>query len=716
MDLGNALAASGALRLRTSIRPDDHYAFNGGLNLEDPPDIVQPGQLLGCQNYEPGMRGGYRRWDGYERFSGQPSPFNSPYLSLGVGAAFDPPTGTVVTESGSGASGTVCYVDTINHVVVIVLATGAFVGKGSTLTSTYGSTVTVGAPFLSSGQTLELTTLYSQQKYVFLQSFIGPVGGASSSGPVLGANPYLANVYAFRNNAAGTAADLWQSSPTGWTKINLGLKVRFNAGVYSSSMQAPAEGTVLTGATSGATMTIKRINATSGTWGTDAAGYFIVSAITGTPTAGELLKNGTTTYMTYLSSAAQVIPPNGHYKFRNYNFNAVQNPANGFRMYGINGVGQGFEYDATTDTFVLIETGMATDVPTNLEVHASYLFYSFAGGSLQNSGYQLPLNWNVVFGANERSVGEDVTFLREDISQTLIIGTRRRVWALTGISTELFQIKVYSPNCGSIANTDENPGQIIFMEDRGFTTAAASAQYGNFAAASLSDLILSLANELLANDTPVGAVTTRRKNLYRLMFASGTVLCLGMNAAGQFSGWTTGGVPVAPSGFWGGFTQAVTAGPQVERSFMGDANGYLYEMDTGNSFDGQSIQHFLRLAYFNSRLPSTFKRYRRLQVDLAPEGPLTLSMSVDYDFGNRTGQVNQPQLFSGNGGFWDVALWDRFVWDTATYSQAIMKLEGEGYNVGLFFAGNSATDYPATIYGASLQWSKRIINRNTGSQ
>jgi hypothetical protein len=91
-------------------------------------------------------------------------------------------------------------------------------------------------------------------------------------------------------------------------------------------------------------------------------------------------------------------------------------------------------------------------------------------------------------------------------------------------------------------------------------------------------------------------------------------------------------------------------------------------------------------------------------------------MSVDYDFGNRTGQVNQPQLFSGNGGFWDVALWDRFVWDTATYSQAIMKLEGEGYNVGLFFAGNSATDYPATIYGASLQWSKRIINRNTGSQ
>jgi hypothetical protein len=63
-----------------------------------------------------------------------------------------------------------------------------------------------------------------------------------------------------------------------------------------------------------------------------------------------------------------------------------------------------------------------------------------------------------------------------------------------------------------------------------------------------------------------------------------------------------------------------------------------------------------------------------------------------------------------------VALWDQFNWDGAQYTQAIMKLEGEGYNIGLFFAGNSNTDASITIYDASLQWSPRIINRNTGSQ
>lgn len=715
MDLSTALARSGALRVRTQIKTADRYQFDGGLNLMDPPSEVLPGQLLGCLNYEPGVRGGYRRCDGYERIDGHPSPSDSPFTVVPTTTAYAPAPGVVVTESGSGATGITAYVDTTNNTLVLVGVTGVFVGIGSTLTSTAGTATTLGIPSVNNASTTQLSTEYYLQKYLYLQGSIGPVGGSSSSGAVLGACPYLANVYAFRNNAAGTAADMWVSSSTGWTKVALGIKVRFNAGIYSASMQAPAEGTVLTGATSGATMTIKRINAATGTWGTDAAGYFIVSSITGTPVANELLKVGTVTYMTYLSNAAQTLPSGGYYRFRTFNFNAGNNPASGFRMYGTNGVGNGFEYDAVNNTFTLIETGMSPDTPDHLEVHASYLFYSFPGGSLQNSGYQLPLNWNAVFGASSRSVGEDVTFMREDVSQTMVIGTRRRVWVLTGISIELFQIKVYSANTGAVANTDEQPGQIVFMEDRGFTTVSASAQYGDFEANSLSDLILNLIPNLVYSDTPIGAVTTRKKNLYRVMFKSGSVYMTGINAAGKFSGWTTGGVLVTPSCFIGGFTQQST-GVQIERSFMGSTNGYLYEIDKGYSFDGQNMQHFLRLAYNSSRSPDEFKRYRRIQIDLTPEGPLSLFMSVDYDYGNRSGQANQPLSYSGNGGFWDVATWDQFNWDGAQYAQALMKVEGEGYNIGLFFAGNSNNDAPMTLYGASLQWSPRVINRNTGSQ
>lgn len=715
MDLSTAMNQAGAFKSRTVIQQADMFGFNGGLNIMDSPMLVKAGQLLGVLNYEPAVNGGYRRFDGFERVDGHASPSDTNFYAIAVAPTYIPPIGTVITETETGVHGTVCYLDTINSYIVLTLVSGQFVGSGSHLTSSYGNTISLSAAYLNGAISDPLASEYYLAKFTYLQGFIGPVGGAASSGDVLGSFPYLDKAYAFRNNAAGTAADMWKSTTTGWVKVALGIKVKFNAGVYTASMQPPPEGTILVGATSGATFTIKRLATQLGSWGTDAQGYFIVDAIVGTPTAGELLKVAGVTYMTYLSNAAQTLKPNGHYRFRTYNFNASENPATGFRLYGVNGLDFGFEYDSYTSTFVQIETGMTDDTPTHLEVHADYLFYAFKGGSLQNSGYQRPIIWNAVFGADARSVGEDVTFLREDVSQTLVVGTRRRVWNLTGISTELFQIKVFSANTGSFEFSDENPGHIIFAEDRGVTTVESSASYGNFEASSLSDKILDLLTALISNDQIVGAAVTRKKNIYRLMFKSGTVLVLAINADGSFGGWTEGIYPRIPTCYVSGFGQSVTSGPQVERCFMGSVDGYLYEMDKGRSFDGETVQHFLRFTYYDSRKPDMFKRYRMLTVDVQPEGSCSLQIGVDYDYGNRQGQTNQSLNFSGDGGFWNVAIWDQFVWSASIYTQAKMKLEGEGVNVGLFFSGQGVNDAPITLYSASLQWSPRVINRNTGN-
>ena len=715
MDLNTAMQQSGAFKSRTTIQQGDTFGFSGGLNIMDSPMLVKAGQLLGSLNYEPSVNGGYRRFDGFERLDGHPSPSDSIFYAIQVPPSFVPPIGTVFTESGTGAIGTVCYVDTVNHYIVLTKISGAFVGSGAALTSSYGSTDSLSAAYLNGGISDPVAAEYYLAKFTYLQGAIGPVGGSLSSGKVLGCFPYLDSVYAFRNNNAGTATDMWRSTASGWVKVALGIKVKFNLGVYSASMQPMPEGTLLTGATSGATMTVKRVATQLGSWGTDAQGYFIVDTITGTPTSGEALKVGTTTYCSYVSSAPQTLKPNGRYRFRTYNFNASENPLTGFRLYGVNGLDFGFEYDQYTNTFVQIETGMTSDTPQHLEVHADYLFYAFKGGSLQNSGYQKPLIWSAVFGADARSVGEDVTFLREDVSETLVIGTRRRIWNLTGISTELFQVKKFSANTGAFENSDENTGHIVFVEDRGVTTMEQTAAYGNFEASSLSDKILDLVTNLLKNDTIIGAAVTRKKNIYRLIFGSGVVLVLSINADGSFGGWTQGIYTKRPSCFVSGFGQNVNAGPQVERCFMGSEDGYVYEMDKGRSFDGDTVQHFLRFTYYDSRRPDLYKRYRMLTVDVQPEGACTLQVGVDYNYGNRQGQTNQVLNFSGDGGFWNVAVWDQFVWSAATYTQAKMKIEGEGVNIGLFFSGQGINDSPITLYSASLQWTPRVINRNTGN-
>lgn len=712
MDFATALQRQG--RTPNVIKAAPYFSATGGLNVMDSPMEIPPGELLGCLNYEPGIIGGYRRVDGYERFDGRTSPSDAFYLSLAYTpiGAFNPDSGDTVTESGSGATGTVAYNDTANKVLVIVNVTGTFAGAGSTLTVGATTATSVGTPNLNGGATTELSNTYYYQKWLYFQSLIGTVGGASCSGPVLGVWPHADNVFAWRNNAAGTHALMFRATSSGWVQIDLGIKVRYNAGVYNSSMLPIPEGTVLTGGTSGATMTVKRVATLSGTWGNDAAGYFIVAAITGTPVAGEALKVGATTYATYLSFDAQTIAPNGTYHFRSHNFNAAEDPDTGFRIYGTNGVSNGFEYDPIGDVFVNIETGMSPDTPTNLEVHADYLFYGYPGGSLQNSGYQLPLNWNPVFGADARSVGEDITFMREDVSQSLIIGTRRRLWILVGLQVEQFQIRVYSTNTGAYPNTDEIPGQIVFAEDRGITTVAASAQYGNFQAASLSDKVLDIITTLMAGDTSVGAIITRKKNLYRLIFSSGTVLNLAINAKGKFSGWTQGSYAHLPACAFAGFWQNA-GGVQVERAFLGGTTGYVYELDKGRSFDGQNVQHFLKFSYWHLGSPDMFKRFRRVQVDIRPEGSSSLTIGADCDYGNRAGQTAPIMALSGGGGLWDIANWNEFVWDAPTYAGVALKLELEGYNLSVSFSGNAVNDTPFTITGMLYQYSPRIVNRNT---
>lgn len=704
MDLGTALSSSGALKVSNRVVPTDYYSFNGGLDIMDPPMAVPPGALIGCLNFEPAIRGGYRRVDGYERFDGHESPSDAAFVTLKLDSVATLAVGNTVTQGATTA--TIAYIDATNLAIVVVDATAAFT-LGTVVISS--NNYTVSNIYNSAGATTALTSQYQLQKFLYLKTRISPLPHTA----VLGVFPYLDTVYAIASD--GTNGHFYKATSSGWTEIPLGIKIQFTDGVYSSSMQPPAEGTLCTGSTSGATFTIKRINAMTGTWGTDAAGWIVVSSITGTPTTGETFKDGSGTVLfTYQSNAAQTLPASGIYEFRVFNFNAAQNPDTGYRLYAVNGVGQGFEFEGTQEVFCNIDTGMSPDAPTHLEIHASYLFFSFKGGSLQNAGYQYPLNWNPVFGASERSVGEDVTFLKEDVSETLVIGTGKRVWTLTGISTELFQIQVYAANTGAIPNTVQQPAQIVFMEDRGFTGFAASQEFGDFEANSLSDAILTLVTSLAANDTPVGAIVTRYKNLYRIAFKSGTILALGMNAKGQFTGWTQCGLPINPVLYVCGYTQSSGA-PMVERAFTADANGFVYEIDKGWTFDGDAVQAFLKLAYYASKKPDIYKRYRRLRTDLRPEGWLSLILAVDFDYGNRTAQNNFPLSFTTPGGIWDVSLWDTFLWDAPQYTQAVMKVEGEGYNIGLFFSSSANTDHPYTLYGASLQWSQRILNRNTGN-
>src|SRR5690606_6102839 len=143
------------------------------------------------------------------------------------------------------------------------------------------------------------------------------------------------------------------------------------------------EGDDIEGGSSGAKAKVKRIIIQSGSWqGGDAAGFLVLSGVTGTFQAEMLdVDGGASDVATIAADAAAItLPAGGRYEFVNHNFYGASNL---LRMYGCNGAGNAFEWDG--ETFVPIHTGMTDDKPKHIAVHKNHLFLSFAGGSVQHS-------------------------------------------------------------------------------------------------------------------------------------------------------------------------------------------------------------------------------------------------------------------------------------------------------------------------------------------
>lgn len=120
-----------------------YFPFKGGLNLETPALSIGKGELIGCQNYECDIEGGYRRIDGYERFSGYPLASEGTYQTItfdngehepqpldritgGTSAAYGAVVEAVV-ESGDWSTN-----DAAGYLVIYVI-TGTFI-EGETIT------------------------------------------------------------------------------------------------------------------------------------------------------------------------------------------------------------------------------------------------------------------------------------------------------------------------------------------------------------------------------------------------------------------------------------------------------------------------------------------------------------------------------------------------------------------------------------------------------
>jgi hypothetical protein len=676
--------------------------FNGGADFETPPLSKLPGFVRSALNYEQDVLGGYTRVMGYERSDGHTSPSDGVAYVLDITLTGTLAVGNTVTGGTSAATGVVIALpDSVS--VVITKITGTF-QSGETLKVAGVAQATT----TSTRYRATTALLRAQYKNLAADVYRADIAVPTGSGGVLGVFRFGGYTYQFRNNAGGTAANLWKSSAAGWTQVTLHKEIAFTAGGATE----PAEGTTLT--QGGVTATIKRVVRTSGSWAANtAAGRLIITTPAGGNFAGGAATDGAINFTLTAIQTAIVILPTGRYECKVDNFSGGSSTK---RVYGCDCVNRGFEF--ADDIYVPITTGMTTDAPTHVECHKKQLFYFFAS-SVQHSAPGFPYVWSAVLGASEIAVGDNGTGFQSQPGGSSGVGTvatgamtifcRNLTYTLYGSGVSDWNLVPYRRELGAYAYSIQDVGYTLFLDDRGVTTLRTAQEFGNFTHSAITTRVRTWLNS--RRSTITESCVSRDKSQYRVFFSDGYALFI--TVSGKQPAIMVVRFPKVVSC---AFSSEESDG--TESIFFGSTDGMVYQMEKGTSFDGDAIVSNINLTWDFLGSPQLIKRFHSAALEVAGTG--YSSFSFTYKLGYGSTSIAQPssdtavadldpdeEVTSFSYAQWDSMTWDDFVWDGQTLMPSQVDMGGEGENLSIIIRGNSDYHEAVRYSGALIMWAPR---------
>jgi hypothetical protein len=572
-------------------------------------------------------------------------------------------------------------------------------------------------------------------------------------GSVLGVWVYQGDIYAFRNKVGGATAGMYKSSSTGWTEVDLGDALDFD-GTTTSGEPTPGDTgtpTTLVGATSGASGDLQGISY-HGLWETGATGTMVLTNISGgflddedlqmpllsfdvgtiEISAGDTITGGTSgktaeiTSVTITTGTIAAGTAAGYFSVKNNSgtwtdgeditvggvkraeVNGASQPtsvtvakANGT----VNTVDKGFSWDGTT--FTKISTGTSVDKPQHVIAHTKHLFYSFPSGSIQHSSIAAPNKWSTITGAAELSVGDVVSGFSTEVNDVMSIFTRNETFMLYGSSALDWALKRFHQGTGAIPYTLQKMDQTFFLDDRGLTSIFTVQAFGDFQAAVASDAIDPYMQQQKEN--AINSVKVRAKNQYRLFFNDKTgVTMTYINRQNR---------GIMPFTLKHQIYSVCSAEDEngFEVIYGGFEDGYVRKIDSGTSFDGESVPSFIRTSYHSYGSPQAKKRFRDINLEVNADTSTSLTIQPSFDYGGtydpRTSPAASSYTVPVTADQWTAADISNDSTGVTVVASERIKINGIGTNMGIIIKNESIYDKPITLQGAVVNYSLRGIRR-----
>lgn len=373
--------------------------------------------------------------------------------------------------------------------------------------------------------------------------------------------------------------------------------------------------------------------------------------------------------LNYLPGYPDLNEQSSRYLMKSLNFYASEDQE---AIYGVNGAGRAFIiHDDGAISHIYTQEDDDLDKPRHLENHAMHLALGFRPGSVQLSVVGEPANFSGLLGATEIGIGDRVTGLMTLAGSTLGVFCEKSIHSIVGSTVDAFDKQVIAPKTGCIEYTLADCGSPVFADSRGITTLETSASYGDFAAGRISGLISSWLVPRLRKGT-IGinnyagvacALPVREKNQYRLFFNDGQILTLTLRPGNTGPGFTWQQYYIEEASVTGNdnrmiplaWTSEVDAEGK-ERIFVSHYNEdspietpQVFELECGNSFDGNYIPHNFTINWFFGEAPSQFVTTRGLRAHGVSKGVAKLKVQVagaqnDFFFSGSSLSSNAPPI------------------------------------------------------------------------
>ena len=687
--------ANGFSDIKTDIVP-----LAGGLDLVTTPVMVPPGRLISSNNFEPDINGGYRRIPGIERYDGHTSPHDGDYYIADVVISGIIAIGDTITGATSGATAKVLLVIDSTHLLVNKV-TGTFVSESFTISAVVQGTIS--DININAAST---NALHAYYKNLTADDYRADISAVPGSGYVRGVKYFQGSVYAWRDNAGGTACVMYRATASGWSAITFGRELQFTGAVGQIS-----EGQTVTGATSLATAVVKRALLRTGTWTVSGVGTLVFDSVTGVFQNGENIQvGGVTKVVANGADTAITLSPGGKFDFSIANFSGSSSTE---RLYCADGVNYIGEFDGTR--LVPIRTGATPDSPTFVKGHKNQLI-SAINTSIIVSSLGDPYAYTAITGASNIAVGEIITGILpqtgEATSGAMVVSTKNKTYILYGNDTSDFNLVHYAPNNGARAYTLQNIGFAHFLDTLGVTQLATSSNYGGFQINILTNLVQPYVTSKLGLE--IASCVVKSSNQYRLFFSDGTGLICQIVADPRGGTAVGASMPFDYGDIVFNTIDSVIDTSGNERIFGAATNGYVYELNVGTSFDGEVIPSHIMLTFNSSKSPRLRKRYRRSVLQFRSGSTANVGIGYDLSYGDGDASYGRSveRTVYGAGTFYDAFTnWENFTWDASYAQQLTVNTVGTGENISLVVSNESDQDESFTLHTCFVHYTQGRLNR-----